>query len=270
MLSMVGMSGEKNYGSNPAKYESSDNRAPTFSAINNQTCSPNQETANNDPPHWYTSPEWWLFILGVPTLVFIALQAREMRKATEAARDGAQAALKNANALICAERAWVQCRPSILAPNLVPLWGNGDLEPPRNPYIHLFPATVINVGKTPALLDEIVMAYKNISIDPFAIQEVPIYRFPEKCNGRILAPGDPLEMSVPLSGGGTLSRDEVSSIQTRESYLYAWGIIRYKDVHGESHETAFGYVYHFPQGGMVNVETKGFRVAGPSAYNRAT
>jgi hypothetical protein len=38
--------------------------------------------------HWYTSPEWWLCILGLATLIFIAWQAWETRKAAQSARDG--------------------------------------------------------------------------------------------------------------------------------------------------------------------------------------
>jgi hypothetical protein len=49
--------------------------------------SPNKKTADAEPPYWYASPEWWLCILGVPTLFFIGLQAKETRKAAEATRD---------------------------------------------------------------------------------------------------------------------------------------------------------------------------------------
>jgi hypothetical protein len=50
--------------------------------------------------HWYTNPEWWLFILGVPTFVCLIWQSILMRRS-------ADAALLNAQALIKSERPWL-------------------------------------------------------------------------------------------------------------------------------------------------------------------
>ena len=37
------------------------------------------------PSHWYASPEWWLCILGVPTLLFIGRQTKATARAARAA-----------------------------------------------------------------------------------------------------------------------------------------------------------------------------------------
>jgi hypothetical protein len=56
---------------------------------------------------WYAKPEWYLVILGVPTLIFIGWQAWETKVAAEAARDAARAASLNTEAFINSERPWL-------------------------------------------------------------------------------------------------------------------------------------------------------------------
>jgi hypothetical protein len=51
-------------------------------------------------PAWLTRPEWWLVILGFPTSFFIGWQALETKRA-------AHAELRNSEAFINAERAWI-------------------------------------------------------------------------------------------------------------------------------------------------------------------
>lgn len=75
-------------GSTAAKQsKGQDTGSPAVSFVCNQTAAPDAKTANNEPPHWYRSPEWWLCILGVPTLYFIARQTGATRKAVEVSRD---------------------------------------------------------------------------------------------------------------------------------------------------------------------------------------
>src|ERR1700678_4540276 len=52
------------------------------------------------PPHWYTNPEWWLFIIAIPSLIFLGRQMIASEKA-------AQAAFLNAQAVIESERPWL-------------------------------------------------------------------------------------------------------------------------------------------------------------------
>jgi len=83
-----------------AKDNGQQHKGPLVSLVNNETCAPNTQTANTKPPHWYTIPEWWLCILGVPTLIYLIIQ-------TDATRKAANAALLNAQAVVNAERAWI-------------------------------------------------------------------------------------------------------------------------------------------------------------------
>jgi hypothetical protein len=72
-----------------------------------KTPAPHEQSAKTEPPHWYALPEWWLFMLGVPTLGVLCWQAQESRRAATAAKDAAYAALLNAKALIISERPWL-------------------------------------------------------------------------------------------------------------------------------------------------------------------
>jgi hypothetical protein len=85
-----------------------------------------------EPPPWYQSPEWWLFIIGVPTLIFIGVQAFASKKA-------ADAALLNSEALIASERPWLVVLPEPVDPD-------GEELP------HLYRLRATNIGNTPAQL----------------------------------------------------------------------------------------------------------------------
>src|ERR1700678_2551017 len=80
------------------------------------------------PPHWYTNPEWWLFIIAIPSLTFLGIQMRANEMA-------AQAALLNAQAVIESERPWLVV--TIEKDETMPAY---------------FFFRVINKGKTPAQL----------------------------------------------------------------------------------------------------------------------
>jgi hypothetical protein len=58
-----------------------------FPYVGQQTAAPQARGTQAELPHWYTLPEWWLCILGIPTLGFLAWQALESRRAAQAARD---------------------------------------------------------------------------------------------------------------------------------------------------------------------------------------
>ena len=55
--------------------------------VSNEIYSPNETATKREPPHWYASPEWWLFILGVPSLFVIAWQARATAAAARATEE---------------------------------------------------------------------------------------------------------------------------------------------------------------------------------------
>jgi hypothetical protein len=103
---------KKNNGANLTQSNSNDKGSPSVTFVNNETAYPNKETSQTEPPHWYTSPEWWLFILGIPTLfvvgrqaVLLAEHAEHLKKLAKSAADNAEAAKLSAQAVVNAERA---------------------------------------------------------------------------------------------------------------------------------------------------------------------
>jgi hypothetical protein len=88
------------------------------------------------PPHWYTNPEWWLFIVGVPSLVFLGIQ---MNASVQAAR----ASTDSANALVATERAWL----------------DGQLTGVVKVGVALYQLEITNRGKSPARLLSYEMNY---------------------------------------------------------------------------------------------------------------
>jgi hypothetical protein len=87
--------------------------------------------------HWYASVEWWLFILGVPTLGVLIWQSLLGRRSAQAAETAANAALLNAQAVINAERALL-----LFTVEKESFSGSGGPS--------IFHINVVNYGKVPA------------------------------------------------------------------------------------------------------------------------
>jgi hypothetical protein len=237
--------------------------------------SPHEDGTHNEPPHWYAMPEWWLCILGIPSLLVLGWQTNESRRAANAAKDAARAALKNTEAVMLAERAWITVLPHVWSPEFYPLWEQGDPVPldanRMLPFFHRFAADIKNVGKTPATIDSVSLQFIRIQ-SLSGLRAEPDFGDISPQNGYFAEPGnEPLIISAFLSPNqGTISKSEFAEICDGKAFLYAYGVVRYHDVHGSGHETRFGYAYHRPQGGAVNFEKAGFRRDGPKAYNRTT
>jgi hypothetical protein len=122
---------QENKSSKPVEQNSQEQSTISESGLRKQPqMPPDQQVANTQSSHWYTSPEWWLCILGVPTLIVIIWQ-------TNVGAVAAQAALVNAQAVINAERA-------LLLFSYTKETVNGK---PGEARFHIF---VTNYGKAPA------------------------------------------------------------------------------------------------------------------------
>ncbi len=173
------------------------------------------------------------------------------------------------------ERAWITIQPAILSPELRAIWEQSDQvskDGRLEPFVHMFPAIIRNVGSTPAKIDEIAMRYE--LLDSLSeLKEVPNYENKIPQNGYLLVPNEESVVQTILTdrtgGGGMLTKQQVAAINTQKSFLYAYGFVAYRDVYERHCETQVGYVYNFPQDGWINFEKASFKKDGPSAYNKA-
>jgi hypothetical protein len=191
------------------------------------------------------------------------------------AETAAVASQKNTEALMNAERAWIAVVPANASPELHPLWEPGDPEPKdpyfKDPFSHAFPVIIKNVGRTPARVKSVLIQYVLIQHKPDLLPAHPAYIDALKEPSFLLVQSEETPVLTYLSrNGGLLTKEEVWAIQRQQLFLYGYGIVEYKDVYERPHETRFGYVYHFPQSGMVNFEKTAFRRRGPESYNRQT
>jgi hypothetical protein len=174
------------------------------------------------------------------------------------------------------ERAWITVRPAIWSPELHARWEQSDQVPKDGklePFVHMFPAIIRNVGKTPAKIDEIAMQYE--LLDSLSeLSAVPNYKNRIPQDGYLLVPDEENGVQTILTdrtgGAGMLTKEQVAAINAQKSFLYAFGSVVYRDVYERRWETQVGYVYNFPQGGWINFEKASFKKAGPSSYNKAT
>lgn len=198
-----------------------------------------------------------LFVMFLTWLVY-RRQATIMTRQTETTRD--------------TERAWVIANPVDNAPvvGFVPSEGAGNLE------LHLVGVGQRNIvsfsfkstGNTPARLVETATLYCKVdSLED--IPKEPNYGERMSLNDLPLVTGDSLGVVQSLEPSSILPKAEADALRRQEAFLYAFGIVVYRDVYNRLHETRFGFVYHFPLGG--DPRQQGFRrELMPPAYNRAT
>jgi|SRR5277367_3529677 len=202
---------------------------------------------------WYTKPEWWLVILGFPTLVFVWLQAWWTRRAAETARDAvvetkknAEAALLNAQAIINSERPWIFVEPSE---------GTSALDP-KKAHVRILGR---NKGRTPA---EVTVISCNFNWYPYDWQypDEPTYAAEELKYKNYPAPGDEPFEAYEFDCSQILTDADWKGTKR----LTFTGHIVYRDlITKEEHETRFCYFLSpVPMVGLVRT--------GPRNYNQHT
>lgn len=260
LSAVVPDSGKKNHGADLA-HRNADNQtaqAPLFVNQVSQSTS-NEKTAYKEPPHWYASPEWWLVILGFPILAFIGWQTKETRKAAEATRDAAKAALLQANHTVTSERAWMiaEAGDAGMPPEIEGATGIRWTE---------FSVRFVNKGKTPAFLLEagycgkVLPHGENLPAFPPPFGEKEIFKWEGK--GLPLLPG----ADVHKSHLGTWAVDPVK-ITHGFDVLWVYGYIKYGDAFGFVRETWYCYRWVHE---IERYQVSGFIAGGPESYNHAT
>ena len=232
------------------------------------------------PTHdWITIFTGALAVVAIFQFVAMWRQAKYMRDGLKSSQQTAEAALLNAKAIINAERAWISITPHLSEIKFYPL-REKNAPIPENivdalPIAHVFPAKMVNVGKTPAKIEGSAIHYVRSTIHPSEWNAIPDYGVLSEYV-HVAFPSEVLTLTAELFPLTTLTEAQINAIETQKEFLYAYGIVKYSDVYGNKHETRFGYIYQ-PQishlvmkDGVIETLWTGearFRIGGPPAYN---
>ncbi len=193
----------------------------------------------------------WFTIIGVPfALIGICVLYSQGR------------AIKNA------DRAWLIATPTEWSPYL-----RSD-GPHQLRGENVFKVKVANIGKTPARVVRSSVRY--VLIDSLeALPKEPDYGILDPEQDLIVAPREIEEPESSLVSravleqpNGLLSGQDHTAITEKTKVLFAFGFVRYLDIHGTKRETRFGYCYVHRKPGEA--PGSAFAQAGPAAYRRTT
>jgi len=190
---------------------------------------------------WYAKPEWWLVILGFPTLAFLAWQAIETRRTADIAKTSAQVAQASVDAFTNSERSWIMAHV---------IWATHAKNAPRPTTARVF-LTSNNSGKQ-SLHPQVCLVCKNDGKTPAWITQRSAWlNFFED-----LPTGPDTNQPVAFTSSElvTLSVGQSATIQPAiecdGSYpeiggpgLVLYGVVKYRDAFG-NHETWYGYTVH--------------------------
>ncbi len=201
-----------------------------------QNCQPcnNPAKADDNSPKWYTSlkrPEWWLVILGFPTLAVLAWQAIVNGIAARAARS-------NIKLYISKERARLRIQMKPLA-----------IPTESDPAFNTVDFTVSVYGQTDAFItDSLCVAYifpwEGVN-NPELEEQVmfPIHWL----TSVIVANAAPVECSALLGTKDGTDNILVEQAKAGNMFVGIRGFIKYKDVFDRERETAFRYVWRYSE-----------------------
>ncbi|HTU44425.1 MAG TPA: hypothetical protein VMF91_05155 [Bryobacteraceae bacterium] len=222
-------------------------------------------------------------IAAVCTLKTIAAQVRIMRhqgaillRQTKATVQAARAAKESVSIAISSSRAWL-----LVEDVQIPFESLRALEAgttASNPDAQYFTVRLRNYGDSPAFIYAAEMRYSY-----GGLRDMPTYPGIYH-QGFIAAPTQHIvppfvnskevltdcwigscHLEGPLSW---LTTQLFGEIRNSQMFLWAQGVVRYRDVHEREHETRFCYRYEVPP--RVPAGHEHFCVAGPGEYNKAS
>jgi hypothetical protein len=211
--------------------------------------------------HWYTNPEWWLCILGFPTLVIIGWQARAAKVA--------------ADAIMRSERAWLLLDGEKIG---MPIFMPHSIDSTISTASCNIPFE--NCGKTPAeaILWVVELTIGDSPIEPPSL-EIYTTKVTDKVSGQTPFPIGPGRLGWVVATG-SIAPAEWDAYIADKKFMWLCGVARYGDVFKrkthflgrqlEEHETRICLVYQkftrapgAPPGGR-------WALGGPEGYNQAT
>jgi hypothetical protein len=202
--------------------------------------------------------------VGICTLKKLERQNLIATKSAYAAKEAANAALKQADHMITSDRAWLVIKSAM--PGYEPRSYGDKFE---------FWWTVKNTGDTPALNIVTQCRYELVHgrhLTDLAAE--PNYPLPIDQSGAPIPPGDSMEFMTFLTweGGGVVNHlddTEINTIKLELNHLRVYGYVKYRDVFGNERESRFCEKFVWP---LETRRASGFRrlLGIPEAYTRHT
>ncbi len=186
-------------------------------------------TASAQQSPWWSDSNWWLVIAAVGTACVICWQSWETRKAAEAGKEAAEAALVSAQATINLERPWIVVH--------------------AQPYgYQRFQFIAENRGRSPA--DIVAIANEWLVVDDVLKwwdSGVPDYHLRKVSHPHLLFPGEGGFQCGACNIGDIISnRADVARITSGESLFVMYGKVIYYNVlnrRDPPHETRFCFTW---------------------------
>jgi len=193
--------------------------------------------------------------IGLGTLAIVWRQANSNQISAEAAKQSAEA-------LIESQRAWILVLPDHFE-NPKPMYG-----PEMKDDLMKFFISIKNVGTSPARLISTAFRYCLLN-DLDELSPKPEYPQPLPYNGWIVAPQELVNEVIPLEMEGLTAVELDSHCLNKTKFLFAYGVVKYRDIFNRERETRIGYVYEYFWVHQAMKPSRRIKQAGPPEYNHS-
>ncbi len=213
--------------------------SPTITTVDNSTRQPEANSSTEKPPESHAGIEWsnWaLVLIGGAGVITAYCTLRRIGQQTKATRIAAEAALKQANHMVAAERAWIMAEAKFEH--------GGGLVRVGDETQAIVELSILNAGPTPAWIYE---QWVQLKVSPEVIMSRTQYQspqFPFVGEGRFAHVN--YEIHPVTQGQSPITwkayiRDKGIPTEENGLHVYIFGVVRYRDVFSSSRETYFGY-----------------------------
>jgi len=190
----------------------------------------------------------------------LELQARATANAADASlksalatERSADATYKQSEAMIREQRAWLLIEDLSIT--------GFDWTTSIQKHIR-FNFSINNYGKTPAFVFACDIGFELGSSKEFPPSSEVFAPQDANVNDHVIPQADKRPTSVFLRGDGEMNLDQFLDFAEMRKFVWAYGCVKYRDIHGSPHETRICFRYDFT--------TKQLSIDGPKEYNNAT